>query len=122
MVKNPFSRSIGSKRGQSSPTSFFHRGVVVNKRGRALGARMSGIEVDPSVSSEDKADRAICTRSLIVYVIQVSAILMMICVCVANLSLHDKDKEMWLSLLCTSMGYLLPSPKVKRGVHSPLRQ
>lgn len=102
---------------------FFRRGVV-NKRVSVSSfcERMSDIEVEPSVSSEKKADRAICTRSLIVYVIQVSAILMMICVCVANLSLHDKDKEMWLSLLCTSMGYLLPSPKVKRDIHSPSGQ
>ena len=60
---------------------------------------------------------AFCKRSLVVYAIQVLAIFIMMIVSVANLSLGGRgDKEMWLTLLCTSMGYLLPNPKVKRVV------
>src|SRR5215510_5500721 len=44
---------------------------------------------------------------------QVVAILIVIIACVVNLSLGSANTELWASLLSGSLGYLLPTPKLR---------
>jgi len=47
------------------------------------------------------------------YICQVGAIFVVILTCVINLSLGDDKSALWSSLLSGSLGYLLPSPKLR---------
>ena len=68
----------------------------------------------PEIASVTGDTKRVCTKSLIVYLTQVSAILLIIAVSIVNLSINKDDKEVWLTLLATSLGYLLPHPNVKK--------
>jgi len=48
------------------------------------------------------------------FVCQVAAILIVILACVVNLSLGKDNTELWASLLSGSLGYLLPSPRIRK--------
>ena len=80
---------------------------------------MDDIEIPDGVSDKSsqvtkcKGSDEWCKKSLLVYITQVLAIFIIVIVAIVNLSTSTQDKEMWLTLLCTSMGYLLPNPKVK---------
>jgi hypothetical protein len=50
----------------------------------------------------------------IIYFCQVIAIYLIIIACVINLSLGSDKDSLWSSLLSGSLGYLLPSPKIRR--------
>jgi len=64
-------------------------------------------------SSESiKSHVVIANRGL--FVCQVSAILIVILACVVNLSLGKDNTELWASLLSGSLGYLLPSPRIRK--------
>ena len=52
-------------------------------------------------------------RSEIVYLCQVLLILSIILVSIYNLTNQQGDQQLWLTLLCSCMGYLLPSPSMK---------
>ena len=71
-------------------------------------------EVASNASHRPSMFSRTCPKSMVVYCIQVVAIFIIILVAVCNLSLKTADKEMWITLLCSSMGYLLPNPNMKR--------
>ena len=58
-------------------------------------------------------DRAITTSSLILFIFQSVVILIIICVSAYNLSLQKGDANLWTALLSSSLGYVLPNPKLK---------
>src|SRR5215471_9922711 len=62
-----------------------------------------------SVSRSD----VIVRKSALCYA-QVLAILIVIVACVINLSIGTETTELWASLLSGSLGYLLPSPKIRK--------
>ena len=68
---------------------------------------------------ENDSEKTLCKKSMIVYGLQVMAIFLIIIAAVCNLSFRDEDKEMWITLLCSSMGYLLPNPSMKRRRRIP---
>jgi len=49
------------------------------------------------------------------YVCQVAAIFVVILTCVINLSIGDDKSALWSSLLSGALGYLLPSPKLRKN-------
>ena len=58
----------------------------------------------------------ICRKSAVVYLIQMFVILAVVLAADINLSkTDDNNKEMWLSLLCSTIGYVLPNPKLRRA-------
>lgn len=55
-------------------------------------------------------------KSEIVYLLQAILVYLVAISCIANLSLNkDSNTELWLSLLCSSLGYLLPAPKIRKS-------
>ncbi len=53
----------------------------------------------------------------IVYFCQVVVIFGVVIACIVNLSLGSTDKDsLWASLLSASVGYLLPSPKIRKHI------
>ena len=58
-------------------------------------------------------DCAITTSSLILFIFQSAVILIIICVSAYNLSVQKGDTNLWTALLSSSLGYVLPNPKLK---------
>ena len=60
----------------------------------------------------------VCPKSAVVYITQMLIILGVVIASIVNLSITNDNKEMWISLLCSTIGYILPSPKLRKSSHS----
>ena len=58
-------------------------------------------------------DCAITSTSLILFIFQSIVILLIICVSAYNLTINSGDSNLWTALLSSSLGYVLPNPKLK---------
>ena len=76
------------------------------------GERQSVSSMD--IQNENNETKATCQKSLLVYITQMITCLIIIIVCVVNLSMHDNKKDLWLTLLSSTIGYILPSPGIKK--------
>lgn len=56
----------------------------------------------------------------IIYFCQVVAIYIIIIACIVNLSLGTDKDSLWASMLSGCIGYLLPSPKIRKHKNEPL--
>ncbi len=55
----------------------------------------------------------------IIYLCQVALIYVVVIACLVNLSLWDTNQSLWASLLSGCLGYILPSPKLRKN-HEPV--
>ena len=55
-----------------------------------------------------------CQKSLVKYTCQMIILVCVICACIVNLTRNHVLKDVWLTLLSSSLGYILPNPSVKR--------
>jgi hypothetical protein len=57
------------------------------------------------------------TKDCVVYISQLSVCLIVIITAIVNLSLsnNDKNQSVWLVLLSSCLGYILPSPSMKKN-------
>ena len=76
--------------------------------------------VEGSVKSNSPNASPVCSKSLVVYCCQVFVMVVVIVVSMCNLSFGGPDKEMWITLLCSTLGYLLPNPSIKRMKKNPM--
>ena len=53
-------------------------------------------------------------KSLILFVVQVLVLFLLIGTSLYNLSRGGVEKDLWISILSSSSGYLLPNPKLER--------
>ena len=53
-------------------------------------------------------------KSLILFVVQVLVLFLLIATALYNLSRGVGEKDLWISILSSSSGYLLPNPKLER--------
>ena len=53
-------------------------------------------------------------KSLILFVVQVLVLFLLIATSLYNLSKGGVEKDLWISILSSSSGYLLPNPKLER--------
>ena len=53
----------------------------------------------------------------VVFFVQVAVVLVVLITCVVNLSLVQGDQALWKYLMCSIVGYILPSPSLERHVH-----
>lgn len=53
-------------------------------------------------------------RSQVVYFSQIIIIYIMIITCILNLSFKNGDSNLWIVLIGSCLGYILPSPKIKQ--------
>ena len=56
----------------------------------------------------------ICPKSAAIFITQMVVILSVVIAAIINLSLRNENKEMWISLLCSTIGYVLPNPKLRK--------
>ena len=54
----------------------------------------------------------------VVFFVQVLVVLIVLVTCVVNLSLLMGDQALWKYLLCSIVGYILPSPSLEKPHHS----
>ncbi len=66
----------------------------------------------PPVNSEKNRETPRAENSL-TYYSQIIVIYAIIATAVIHLSIQSPDKELWLVLLSSSLGYILPTPKLK---------
>ena len=50
---------------------------------------------------------------LILFGVQVSVIFIVICTSLINLTLDNGNKNLWTVILTSSLGYILPNPRIK---------
>lgn len=51
-------------------------------------------------------------KSEIVFFVQVILVYIVVITSIVNLTLGSQDNKLWISLLSSSIGYLLPNPKI----------
>ncbi len=56
----------------------------------------------------------ICPKSATVYITQMIVAIAIVAAAIINLSIKDTNTELWLSLLCSTIGYVMPSPSLKK--------
>ena len=54
-------------------------------------------------------------RSEIVYFAQLFMCVALIITCVVMLALHDPNREYWMVVLSSLVGYIMPSPQLDKG-------
>ena len=54
-------------------------------------------------------------KAEIVYFCQISIVYVIIVTSIINLSLNNGNSELWISLLCSAIGYALPAPTLQNG-------
>jgi hypothetical protein len=59
---------------------------------------------------------------VILFSVQVVSIFVVVCVSLANLTLYEKNIELWIMMITSILGYLMPNPKFKRVKHQPIPQ
>lgn len=67
--------------------------------------------IDPQITEWRFFGRHI-PRSEVVYFSQVVIIYVVILSCVVNLSIHDQRADLWIALLSSCLGFLMPAPKL----------
>ena len=55
-----------------------------------------------------------CEKSLVKYSCQMIILAIVIIAFLVNLPLNRDEKGIWLPLLCSSLGYILPNPSIKK--------
>ena len=50
----------------------------------------------------------------VVFFVQVIVVVVVLITCVVNLSLGTGDQDLWKYLLCSIIGYILPSPSLEK--------
>ena len=61
-------------------------------------------------------------KAEIVYICQIVIVYIIIIMSIANLSLNNGNSELWISLLCSAIGYALPSPNLNHGRTLPVSE
>ena len=59
-------------------------------------------------------------KAEIVYICQIVIVYIIIVTSIVNLSLQNGNPELWISLLCSAIGYVLPSPALSDGRTLPV--
>ena len=54
-------------------------------------------------------------QSQVVYFSQIIILYIIIITCIINLSINNGNSNLWTALLSSSIGYILPSPKIKNN-------
>jgi hypothetical protein len=93
-------------------------------RAEERGMDISKMETTPSESGSDKSHWHILGKSLpkneVVFFAQVIIIYTVIITCIVNLSLGKDEGKVWIALLSSCIGYLLPNPSIKPFVQKTI--
>lgn len=61
-------------------------------------------------------------KAEIVYICQIVIVYIIIITSIVNLSLSNGNPELWISLLCSAIGYALPSPSLSHERSLPVSE
>ena len=51
---------------------------------------------------------------IVLFAVQVTVIFIVICTCLVNLKIGNGNKILWTVILSSSIGYILPNPRIKQ--------
>ena len=57
-------------------------------------------------------------KAEIVYFCQIIIVYIIVITSIVNLSLNNGNSELWISLLCSAIGYVLPSPSLNHDART----
>lgn len=99
-------------RGKDQPDLGFDISPIDEPPG-PLPLATKGLMTSPSRSS---SFTKFTNKNFIVYLVQLVILTIVIGVALLNLSLgwHKENKDMWVAMLSSCIGYMLPSPTYKR--------
>ena len=66
-----------------------------------------------SETSKNLNECVVTASSLALFIFQLIIILVVVCTSIYNLTYPTGDTNMWTALLSSSIGYVLPNPKLK---------
>jgi len=66
-----------------------------------------------SISNFINNDCAVTSSSLILFIFQMIIIVIVVSMSIYNLTKQSGDTNLWTALLSSSIGYVLPNPKLK---------
>ena len=78
---------------------------------------MGSVSVDRVATTSGLCSK---TKEELIYFSQVFLIYIVVIACIINLSIKNEHETVWISLLCSSLGYLLPAPTVKERKNESL--
>ena len=55
----------------------------------------------------------VCKADLILFTVQVALIFVVVCVSLFNLTKGSGNQNLWTVVLTSSLGYVMPNPKIK---------
>ena len=55
----------------------------------------------------------VCKADLILFIVQVAIIFIVVCTSLKNLTLGYGNQNLWTVVLTSSLGYVMPNPKIK---------
>lgn len=100
----------------------FCKVVGISKKVQPMDQRNrpeNDIEINPSevagshTSSKWHFFGRLMPRAEIVFFVQVILVYIVVIVSIANLTIGSADDKLWIALLSSSLGYILPSPSLK---------
>ena len=97
--------SRSTKRGKDQPDSFDISPIDEPPRPPLIGG-----------SASTTGFTKFTNKNFVVYLVQLVVLTIVIGVALLNLSLgwHKENKDMWVAMLSSCIGYMLPSPTYKR--------
>ena len=60
-----------------------------------------------------ESKNSVCKADLILFTVQVAIIFIVVCTSLLNLSLGYSNQNLWTVVLTSSLGYVMPNPKLK---------
>ena len=91
---------------------------------RSSQVSMNNSEEQDQMSAQTKWNLlgSTCPRQEVVFFAQIICIYIVIIACIVNLSLKIGESNMWVALLSSCLGYILPSPSLNKNERSILRK
>ena len=63
----------------------------------------------------------VCKADLILFTVQVVIIFVVVCTSLLNLTLGYSNQNLWTVVLTSSLGYVMPNPKIKIQDVKPIK-
>ena len=81
------------------------------------GIQIDRVPIKVKLRNEEKIKR----NHYIQFIFQIIVLYIIIIAAIINLSLSTKDQQLWIALLSSSIGYLLPNPKLINSIGENLK-
>ena len=79
------------------------------------------MEISSSYEDNWYICKKIIPKQEIVFFCQIIVIFVIIITCIVNLSIKNGDSNLWVALLSSCLGYILPNPRIKNKIVLPFK-